>query len=225
MLTNDFETMGKKIMIIDGGPRKGMNTAQMLEAFARGVTSLGEDIEVKTVRLYDMMYQGCMSCMACKVKGKASKICKYKDELQPLLEEISNADGLVMGSPIYMGDRTAKTQAMLERLVFPWLSYADGSITAVKKMPAVFIYTMNATEEQASQLIHQQTGMGEQLFQWAFGDVEIIEAYNTYQVKNYDRFEYADGTAEAKQAYKDAHWEQDLQKAFEAGKRMAEKIL
>jgi hypothetical protein len=124
-----------------------------------------------------------------------------------------------------MGDRTAKTQAMLERLVFPWLSYADGSITAVKKMPAVFIYTMNATEEQASQLIHQQTGMGEQLFQWAFGDVEIIEAYNTYQVKNYDRFEYADGTVEAKQAYKDAHWEQDLQKAFEAGKRMAASCL
>lgn len=214
--------MSKKIMIIDGGPRRGMNTAQMLEAFAKGVASVSEDIEVKTVRLYDMMYQGCMSCMACKVKGKSSHICKYKDELLPVLEEISNADGLVMGSPIYMGDRTAKMQAMLERLVFPWLSYADGSITAVKKMPAVFIYTMNATEEQASQLIHQQTGMGEQLFQWAFGDVEIIEAYNTYQVKNYDRFEYADGTAEAKQAYKDAHWEQDLQKAFEAGKRMAE---
>lgn len=214
--------MSKKIMIIDGGPRRGMNTAQMLEAFAKGVASVSEDIEVKTVRLYDMMYQGCMSCMACKVKGKSSHICKYKDELLPVLEEISNADGLVMGSPIYMGDRTAKMQAMLERLVFPWLSYADGSITAVKKMPAVFIYTMNATEEQASQLIHQQTGMGEQLFQWAFGDVEIIEAYNTYQVKNYDRFEYADGTAEAKQAYKDAHWEQDLKKAFEAGKRMAE---
>ena len=217
--------MSKKIMIIDGGPRKGMNTAQMLEAFAKGVASVSEAIEVKTVRLYDMQYQGCMSCMACKLKDNSSRICKFKDELLPLLEEISNADGLVMGSPIYMGDRTAKMQAMLERLVFPWLSYADGSITAVKKMPTVFIYTMNATEEQASGLVRKQTGMGEQLFQWAFGDVEIIEAYNTYQVKNYDRYEYVAGTAEMKQAYKDAHWEEDLQKAREAGKRMVEKIL
>ena len=215
----------KKIMIIDGGPRKNMNTAQMMEAFANGVKATSEEIEVKTVRLYDMQYQGCMSCMACKVKGKSSRICKFKDELLPLLEEISYADGLVMGSPIYMGDRTAKMQAMLERLVFPWLSYADGSITAVKKMPTVFIYTMNATEEQAKNLIHQQTGMGEQLFQWAFGDTEVIEACNTYQVKNYDRYEFADSTAEAKQAYKDAHWQEDLQKAFDAGKRMAEKIL
>ena len=215
----------KKIMIIDGGPRKGMNTAQMLEAFAKGVASVSEDIEVKTVRLYDMQYQGCMSCMACKLKGKSSKICKFKDELLPLLEEISNADGLVMGSPIYMGDRTAKMQAMLERLVFPWLSYADGSITAIKKMPTVFIYTMNATEEQASGLVRQQTGMGEQLFQWAFGDVEIIEVYNTYQVKNYDRYELAGFSEEAKRNYRDTHWEEDLNQAFEAGRRMAEKIV
>ena len=34
---------------------------------------------------------------------------------------------------------------------------------------------------------------------------------------------FAEGTAEAKKAWKDAHWEQDLQKAFDAGKRMAMK--
>lgn len=44
------------------------------------------------------------------------------------------------------------------------------------------------------------------------------------QVKNYDRYEYADGTADRKQAYKDAHWEEDLAKAREAGKRMAEEL-
>ena len=55
----------------------------------------------------------------------------------------------------------------------------------------------------------------------ALGEPEHIIAYNTYQVKNYDRYEYTAGTAEMKQAYKDAHWEEDLQKAFEAGKRMA----
>ena len=30
---------------------------------------------------------------------------------------------------------------------------------------------------------------------------------------------------EAKRKYRDEHWEQDLQKAFDAGKKMAEKIL
>jgi hypothetical protein len=50
-------------------------------------------------------------------------------------------------------------------------------------------------------------------------------AYNTYQVKNYDRFELAGFSEEAKRQWRDEHWEQDLQRAFDAGKQMAEKIL
>ena len=37
--------------------------------------------------------------MACKVKGKASNICKFRDPLTPILEEIAQADGLVLGRP------------------------------------------------------------------------------------------------------------------------------
>ena len=33
--------MGKKIILIDGGPRKNMNTAKMIEAFAEGVIVVG----------------------------------------------------------------------------------------------------------------------------------------------------------------------------------------
>ena len=215
----------KKIMIIDGGPRKGMNTAQMIEAFIEGAKSASDDIEVKHVRLYDLEpYRGCMSCMACKVKGKTSRVCKFRDPLLPVLQEASEADGLVLASPIYMADRTAMLQAFVERIVFPWLNYADGSVKAVKKMPVAFIYTMNATEEQAP-IIHKQLEISEQMFGIALGKCERIEAFNTYQMKNYERFEFADNTPAEKQAYKDAHWEQDLQKAFDAGKRMAESII
>lgn len=55
----------KKIIIIDGGPRKIFNTAAMLQKFAEGASSVSSDVEVKTVRLYDLDYKGCMSCMAC----------------------------------------------------------------------------------------------------------------------------------------------------------------
>ena len=59
----------------------------------------------------------------------------------------------------------------------------------------------------------------------ALGEPERLIAYNTYQVKNYDRFELAGFSEEAKRQWRDDYWEQDLQKAFDAGKRMAEKIL
>ena len=56
----------KKIIIIDGGPRKTFNTASMLQKLAEGAASVSNEIEVKTVRLYSLDYKGCMSCMTCK---------------------------------------------------------------------------------------------------------------------------------------------------------------
>ena len=66
----------KKIIIIDGGPRKTFNTASMLQKIAEGAASVSSEIEVKTIRLYDMQYRGCMSCMACKLKDRVSNVCK-----------------------------------------------------------------------------------------------------------------------------------------------------
>ena len=212
----------KKIIIIDGGPRKNFNTASMLQKFAEGATSVSDKIEVKTVRLYGLDYKGCMSCMACKIKGKASNVCKFKDALTHVLEEIAEADGLALGSPIYFGDVTGQMQAFLERLAFPWLSYNDYSMTAPKRMPVVLMETMNGTPERKNS---QGYGSMEYCIQTALGEPERLIAYNTYQVKNYDRFELASFSEEAKRQWRDEHWEQDLQKAFDAGKQMAEKIL
>ena len=212
----------KKIFVIDGGPRKNFNTASMLQKFAEGAMSVSDKIEVKTVRLYGLDYKGCMSCMACKIKGKASNVCKFKDALTPVLEEIAHADGLVLGSPIYFGDVTGQMQAFLERLAFPWLSYNDYSLTAPKRMPVVLMETMNGTPERNNS---QGYGSMEYCIQTALGEPEHLVAYNTYQVKNYERFELASFSEEAKRQWRDEHWEQDLQKAFDAGKQMAEKIL
>lgn len=140
-------------MIIDGGPRKNFNTASMLQKFAEGAMSVGNEIEVKAVRLYNLDYKGCMSCMACKIKGKASNVCKFKDALTPILEEIAQADGLVL---------------------------------APKKMPVVLMETMNGLPDKNNS---QGYGPMEYCITNALGEPEHINAYNTYQVKSYDRFE------------------------------------
>ncbi|MBR1558129.1 MAG: flavodoxin family protein [Prevotella sp.] len=212
----------KKIMIIDGGPRKTFNTASMLQKFAEGAMSVSSDIEVKTVRLYGLDYKGCMSCMACKIKGKASNVCKFKDALTPVLEEIAQAEGLVLGSPIYFGDVTGQMRTFLERLAFPWLSYNDYCLTAPKRMPVVLMETMNGLPDRNNS---QGYGSMEYCITNALRQPEHVNAYNTYQVKNYSNFELASFSEEAKRQYRDEHWEEDLQKAFDAGKRMAESIL
>ena len=212
----------KKIIVIDGGPRKTFNTASMLQKFAEGAASVSSEIEVKTVRLYGLDYKGCMSCMVCKIKGKASNICKFKDALTPVLEEIAEADGLVLGSPNYFGEVTAQMRAFLERLAFPWLSYNDYSITAPKRMPVVLVETQNGSENT-----NNCNGYGtmEHCITQALGAPEKLFAYNTYQVKNYDNYELRGFSEPAKRQYREEHWEKDLQAAFDAGRRMAEQIV
>ena len=212
----------KKIIIIDGGPRATFNTASMLKKFAEGASSISHEIEIKTIRLYALDYKGCMSCMACKIKGKASNVCKFKDALTPVLEEIAQADGLVLGSPIYFGDVTGQMRTFLERLAFPWLSYNDYSMTAPKKMPVVLLETMNGLPNRNNS---QGYGSMEYCIANALGQPEKLYAYNTYQVKNYANFELGGFSEEAKRKYRDEHWEEDLKKAFDAGKRMAETII
>jgi multimeric flavodoxin WrbA len=208
----------KKVMIIDGGPRRNMNTAQMLQKVAEGISSIGKDIEVKTVRLYDLGYKGCMSCMACKVKGRASNICRFKDALTPILEETALADALVLGSPIYFGDVTGLMRSFLERLCFPWLSYNDYSLTAPRRMPVVLVETMNGRPER-----NNSNGYGsmEHCISAALGQPDRLVAYNTYQVRDYGRYELASFSEEAKRQWRDEHWEADLQRAFETGARIA----
>ncbi|MBQ6046340.1 MAG: flavodoxin family protein [Bacteroidales bacterium] len=212
----------KKIIIVDGGPRRNFNTATMLQKVAEGAMSVGEGIEVKTIRLYDLDYKGCMSCMACKVKGKASNVCRFKDALTPLLEEIAGADGLVLGSPIYFGDVTGLMRTFLERLAFPWLSYNDYSLTAPKRMPVVLLETMNGTPER-----NNSNGYGsmEHCIAGALGEPEHLVAYNTYQVKDYSRFELGGFSEEAKRQYRDEHWEEDLEKAYATGIKMANDVI
>lgn len=212
----------KRIFIIDGGPRKNFNTAAMLQKFAEGAGSVSDQIEVKTVRLYDLDYRGCMSCMACKIKGKASNVCRFKDALTPVLEDVAGADGLVLGSPIYFGDVTGQMRTFLERLAFPSLSYNDYSLTAPKRMPVVLVETMNGTPDR-----NNSNGYGsmEPCIAGALGQPERLIAYNTYQVKDYSRFELGGFSEEAKRQYRDEHWEADLQRAYEAGRKMANDIM
>lgn len=207
-------------MIIDGGPRRNMNTAVMVAAFAEGAKESGA--EVKVVRLYDIDYKGCRSCMACQLKDKRVPSCLFPDGITDILQECAEADGLMLASPIYYGEITAMSRAFWERLTFPWLSYKDGSFAAPKKMPVTFIYTMNGMHSNGEYMRQHTMRNVEMMTGAALGhEVEVVMANNTKQVNKYSRYHFAEGTAEAKEQWRNAHWEEDLTKAKEAGKRMA----
>jgi hypothetical protein len=56
----------------------------------------------------------------------------------------------------------------------------------------------------------------------ALGEPERIIGYNTCQVAKYDNYELGSFSEEAKHAWRDEHWEEDLQRAYDAGRKMVE---
>jgi multimeric flavodoxin WrbA len=137
------------IIAINGSPRKKWNTATLLGKTLEGAASQGA--KTKLIHLYDLNYKGCMSCFECKKKGgKSYRTCAVNDDLSPIFKKIREADGLILGSPIYFGTVSGEMKSFMERLLFSVLAYTDPSISLFpKKIQTGFIHTMNVTEEQA----------------------------------------------------------------------------
>ena len=216
----------KKILIVDGGPRRAMNTAALCDAFAEGARAASSEIAVESIRLYDLPpYKGCVSCLACKVKGRETGACALRDGLSNALRAANEADGLVIASPIYFSEWTAMTRAFLERLVFPWLHYSDFSVAAPKRKALAWIYSMNAPESMMPD-IRSHLAILEGATARGCGDPSplFVEAFQTVQVKDYSRYAMDGLDPAAHLAWRNAHWEDDLAKARAAGRAMGLKV-
>ena len=111
----------KKIVAINASPRANWNTAQLVKE--AGLGAKGQNAEVKVIDLYKLdKFTGCISCFGCKLPANLGK-CICKDGLADVLEEIRTADGLILGTPNYLGEVTAGFRALFERLIFQYLTY------------------------------------------------------------------------------------------------------
>ena len=100
----------KKIVTLLGSPRSKGNSASIAGRFLETAENLGA--ETKTFSLNKLDFKGCQACMACKNKLDR---CALKDDLEPVLDEIRDADVLVLATPVYFGDITAQMKMFMDR--------------------------------------------------------------------------------------------------------------
>jgi multimeric flavodoxin WrbA len=211
-----------KVYVINGSPRKNKNTATLLQKALDGVKESVKDTEVETeiINLYDLNYTGCKSCFACKrLDGASYGKCAVKDDIHEVLEKISQADGIIFGSPVYFGNITGQLQSFLERLLFPYLVYDNHhSSIAPKKMPTAFIYTMNVPEEYMEQSGYLSTfNKTESILGHIFTKPLVMYSNNTYQFDDYSKYKADVFSEEEKAAHRKMQFHLDCQKAFDLG--------
>jgi multimeric flavodoxin WrbA len=99
-----------KLVAVNGSPRKNGNTAIMLKE----IVSLAEKkgIQIQYFDLVDLHVSDCKGCMNCKT----NQVCAQKDDMSLIVEAIKEADFVLLGSPVYMGDETGLMKCMADRL-------------------------------------------------------------------------------------------------------------
>jgi multimeric flavodoxin WrbA len=210
-----------QVIAVNGSPRKKWNTATLLERALEGAITQGAETE--SFHLYDIKFQGCISCFACKtIDGPSYGRCVVKDGLTPLLQKIEKIDALILGSPIYFGTVTGEMRSFMERLFFPYMTYTDppGSIFP-RKIRTGFIYTLGATEEMAKERgVDKHIAFNELFMKLIFGDTETLCSYDTYQFEDYSKVFAPRWDPEKKAKIRAEIFPLDCIKAFEMGVRL-----
>jgi len=98
-----------KVLGIVGSPRKGGNTEILMEEALAAAREAGAETEMFLVA--DKNINGCDGCHSC---GQ-TKVCKIKDDMQPLYEKMEKSDAIIFGSPVYFHGVTAQAKAIIDR--------------------------------------------------------------------------------------------------------------
>ncbi len=102
--------MSKKIVVLSGSPRKDGNTERLADAFIGAARAAGK--EVTLFRVADLKIGGCRGCMHC---FQNQGICIQKDDMEPILDALRQADALVLASPVYYFGVTAQIKLAIDR--------------------------------------------------------------------------------------------------------------
>lgn len=105
----------KKIVVLLGSPRKNGNTEILANAFVAGVDKQKNSVEIISVT--ENKVNGCIGCNFCYKNSQHS--CIQKDDMQGIYEKLSDADVIVVATPIYFYGISSQLKCMIDRLHNP----------------------------------------------------------------------------------------------------------
>jgi len=121
-----------KVVAMNGSPRKGGNTEIMIKKVFEGLEAAG--IETELIQVGGKVIRGCLACGKCREMKDNTCIIKT-DIVNEIIQKMSKADGIIMGSSTYFADVTAELKAVIDRTGF--VGRGNGSIYQKKVGAAV----------------------------------------------------------------------------------------
>lgn len=137
-----------KVIGINGSPRSNGNTSIIIREVFRVLEENG--IETELIQLGGSAVRGCTACGAC-FQTKNGTCAMQRDAINEILHKAAQADGIILGSPVYFADVTPEMKAFIERAGMVasangnFLKHKVGaSVAAVRRAGAIQAFdTMN----------------------------------------------------------------------------------
>ena len=101
-----------KVLLINGSPHAKGCTATALGIVAEELERGG--VETESVHVGSKDIRGCIACRKCKATGR----CVFDDIVNELAPKLEQADGLVVGSPVYFAGPNGTLTNLLDRLFY-----------------------------------------------------------------------------------------------------------
>lgn len=101
-----------KVLMINGSPHRSGNTFTALDEMRKVLEA--EGMEVTLLQIGNQDIRGCIACGSCARTGK----CCFDDPVNEAARLFEEADGVVVGSPVYYASANATLIAFLDRLFY-----------------------------------------------------------------------------------------------------------
>lgn len=112
-----------KIIGINGSPRKGGNTEQLINKVFTPLKEAGWETEL--IQIGGKPIRGCMACGKC-FETKNNECVIKNDDLNSIIAKLAETDAIVLGSPVYFANVTAEMKAFIDRVGYT--SSANGKL-------------------------------------------------------------------------------------------------
>ena len=101
-----------KVVAFNGSARKDGNTAILIRKVFSELES--EGINTELVQLAGKTIRGCTTCRKC-YENKDQRCAVDNDIVNKCIEKMLEADGIILGSPVYFSDVTTEMKALIDR--------------------------------------------------------------------------------------------------------------
>jgi multimeric flavodoxin WrbA len=114
--------MSKKIIFIQGSPRKNGNTRAMVTAAMEEARKQGAAVTEIDATTMEFKMLGCIGCQQCQQSDKYE--CVYKDQVTQAVASLPKYDVIVFASPLYWWSYTAQIKMLIDR-VYSLMKFND----------------------------------------------------------------------------------------------------